>query len=467
MNYFEITRYVDDMLGARIKSQSPITYRLLQDYTKRLVLLKNAGRTVELSSTLFCDFGGYRSINNFRFVYKYLKYLNFRRTSDDIKRVGEKPKILMSYNLNRRFPFLSKRVAEDAHVYQFVTALNIDLAEKTPAHNSIRLDHLFYKRGIGKNLSKLCEDLRECVKQDKIFNIVSLEDTVDKTERALEDLVESLVALLKDLKIEQFVSAFSDRYDEVLICEACRRLGIPSKEISHGINAHRLEKSDNIVPNNAQYFYVWSEQYFRGLSGFGEIERARVCGYPKYSQQQIEKLKATYRTKKQVTYFSQANYDVGSTTSYRLTPHYIQREKEFRKRVFEELLRIKKELGYKILVRYHQGEVASNNCDRTNEKEVIQEMGFEVSRNLFDKDFFESEYCIGINTSCLYEAYVMGKKVFQLKFPDCGEAQYETVDIVPVEKLKEVISEDQIKCRLSPEKIRTELLFDYEGVLGL
>ena len=89
-------------------------------------------------------------------------------------------------------------------------------------------------------------------------------------------------------------------------------------------------------------------------------------------------------------------------------------------------------------MRYHTGE-RSKDCDRTGERATLGSLGIELSANSFEQDLFESAICIGVNTSALYEAWVMGKEVRQVYFDGSGP-RYRELPAVPVERLADDIT---------------------------
>ena len=109
----------------------------------------------------------------------------------------------------------------------------------------------------------------------------------------------------------QFVIGLPNRYEDILTALACSELGVVSKEVVCGVNAHRLVDSENPVPRTTDLCCVWSQEYADNIAACDRPQDIRVTGYPKYDLAQINAFQERYPRQALVTYMSQATYDIG------------------------------------------------------------------------------------------------------------------------------------------------------------
>ena len=459
MNYFDKISKIDHALGKTLKQEYPCLWPLLFDYVEHCLMYKESNRTITEKNPLKADFHGTRNLYEPKFLAKTLFY-GFLKPQTEIP----KESILISFSLFHRFPRLSEKLIKNYKCVMMATKSNVNFAKKTPLTNYLKTDHLMYTPRVEKLLAKLLPQIRQhviqCTTLDRIGNSALLRDL----ENELTAIVSHLATVIKENNVTQYICPYCCRYEEILICLACKQLGIPSKEICHGVNSHKLINSDNVVPTHADFLYVWSQQFYDNISLFEDQSRIKIFGYPKFDASQIENFKKQYPVKKLITYLSQPTYDVGKRTDEPMVKDYIEKEAAWRKDLILNLNQLKVKYGYQIRIRYHQGEkVKSSDCDRTAERAQLAALGFSISTGPLEQDLFESELCLGINSSTIFEAYVMGRNAFQVYFEPTGKDNYHNV--VPVIEVREIetkLQENQ-KRFTSP---KSELLFDLQKFLA-
>lgn len=474
MNYREKILRMRELLGAQLKTRYPLSYPFLAEYAERLLIYDSSNRKLERRNPGRCNFAHTRTITDLKHVARTWIYYTLKR-----KRPVEQPSILISYNLQFRFPWLTERICQKYHVNMMASSFSAKIAASSPLKRFIKIDSIIYAKKIEKFFDRACSHLYQAVDSGTSLNLPFVSSSLAGLENCLREGVEKFGRLLYEHKVTQYICDLTARYEEIWICLACQKLGIPVKEICHGINAHNLEESDNVVPVNSDRLYVWSKQFYDNISLYEERDdKVRICGYPKFDSDQIEFFSRKYPRKRLITYFSQATYDVGSRTDVVIDAEFQREETVFREKMFAQLRKLKNEANYEIRIRYHQGERGLNDgCDRTEERRRLVEMGFEISENSFHQDLFESEICLGINTSCLFEAFVVGKAVYQLDFVLSGNVHFKEIPIISTERIFEIVKNGVFKggvrhdqlmdlnwflSDLLPEPFRLEMLQNVE-----
>lgn len=429
MNYFEKKEYIISFLGQELFAECTLTAKLCYDYTERLVLNNYQEMTLLKQHPHLTCFHGYRNWRNPKYIYDTLSYC---RPVSKCQYESEPDAILVSFSMQKRFPLLLDRIVSRWPVYMTLNRLNSRLARKSKVC-FIRNENVIYSEDIIRLLKKVNVRLFHSFQAKERFFDDTTAEVAKKLEVCLVVAVDKLARIFKKYNIRQYVSAFGNRYDDIFNIEACKKIGAVTKEICHGINSHNLQQSDNVVPTNSEFLYVWSKQFYDNISSFPDMNRVKIFGYPKYDQKDIAAFQKRYPEKKIITFFSQAIWDVGACTCQPITQDLIRAEKKLRNGLIEQLTKLFSQ-GYLIRYRYHSGE------KRTDERRKILNKGFEISNNSFEQDVFESEICIGINTSCLYESHLMGKRTYQLGFDHCGNNHFNCIDIVNIDDLVQKIN---------------------------
>jgi hypothetical protein len=463
MNYFEKRERIERLLGSSLPSEFPQLYRFIFDQARRNLAYWSSGRPLELRNPFRSDYDGTRTYREPKYLAKTAMFLALPK-----QKMPRDATVLIGVNLYQRFPHLVKRIAKDHNVSMIATRANAVRARNAlkggGVQDFIKIDSVIYRNDLGRELAVISEKVRYAVDHDQPIDTAALRGSFQRAEKAIGEVVERLAHLYSEYKVTQFISAFASRFDEILSCLACRQIGAPSKEILHGTNSLTLEASDNIIPTNTDYLYVWSPYYVKNVGAFPEIERVKLGGFPKFSESELKALQDRYPMQKMITWFSQATYDMGDIVGKTITPEFQVEERKYRDQVLRELKRIKDELGYKVRIRYHPGErVPTAICDRTEEFIRVKEMGFETSDLSFDQDLFESHLCLGVNTSVLWEAMVSGKNVVQIICKLSGDVNfYPEVDRIELADLV------QYTKNLRPDQppIRRDLLLDIDKMLA-
>ncbi len=454
MNYLQIRKEIERNIG-ELEVNYPIAYSLAFDFLKRQISRKNIGDFNKVSHPLLSNYSSFRSFKRPRFLTNLFKYLTWPRSE-----INKKEKILISFSLVFRFPYLYKRLLENYNIITLVTKSNLHQLSNVNRNYTLRADTLFYSQDQNKLINDFHEILFEAICNDKKINWEQYSHLLTSLEETLTKKVHKLSEWIKTSNISQYISAYSDRFEEILLCHAFKKLNLVSKEICHGVNAHSLKYSDNVVPENADILYVWSQQYYDNTIEFTDTSRLKVCGYPKYDEKQISHFQKKYSRKKLITFFSQSTYDIGATTSPEINDEFIAEERRFREALIEKLKILKEKHGYYIRFRYHPGETSANGVDRVSEKSLISKLGFETSTGSLEQDIFESEVCIGVNTSCLYEANILGCHVFQLDFKYCPSVHFKNIPLVSEKDIHKIIL-----TSTSPPKILYKQLLNINSLV--
>lgn len=442
MNYFDKIQIIRNILNTDEVKLKTHVHSLLTDYADRAVLMKYSGKEIENSNPFRADFIGTRKYTDKKFFVKNFLYHMYRPEI----RVGEgrEGNLLLSYNLNQRFSELSKRLAGARKCFVLMTKTNVMFARRFSDVVIIKCDSLFYDKDIEKDLGFLTALVKQAVEKRTGVNWLEYSQILTKLESDLNRVTDALAALLKKNRIEQYITPFPGRYEELLINLACKKSDIVTKELCHGVNSHNLKNSDNVVPTFTDYLYVWNQQFYDNISSFGDMSRVKICKYPKFSYEEALKLNEKFKTQPVLTYFSQPTYDLGAKVSEVVTPEFAEEEGKWRAELFEILRSYAEQNQMRVRIRYHQGEKGrSYGCDRREEMSRLRSYGFEMSENSLEQDLFESAICLGVNTSALYEAHVMGRHVLQTYFARTGDTNYHnTIQVVRLGDLKRAISQN-------------------------
>lgn len=414
-------------MGDRLIESHPLATELCRDFA-RLMLVRKEGGTAPLEHPLLTNFRRARRLTRAKSIVHALQYHMARQMS-----VPREPVILMSFSLNERFPYLARKITEKYSACTTATRMNVWNVRRMPVKNLIKTDHIVYSRELTTPLFRMNRSIADAFSGGRRLDFGEVRGHASALERSAGKAAGLLARLFEKYKVSQYVSGFSDRYEEILNNIALRLVGAPSKEICHGVNPHNIHKSDNHVPNHADILYVWSRQYYENIKDYGGKGKIKICGYPKYDRGGMEMALNKYPKKRLITYFSQPSYDVGATTVQPLTPEFEAAERDFRRSAFDELIGLKEAEAYSLRVRYHQGEKGPG---RDGERRYLMGRGVEVSENSLIQDICESDVCLGVNTSCLYEAYMFGKKVFQMDFPPGQRDTFDGIEAIRPEEIR-------------------------------
>ena len=458
MNYLEKISKIDHVITKDLKQRYPCTWHLCFDFVEYALLYKESNRAVEAKNAFRSNLTGTRKLTDLKFLAKIVFYTLLKP-----RKKSPEDSLLISFSLFHRFPRLTEKIIKNYNCVMLATRTNAKFAMQTPIEAYLKVDEVMYSSEVEIGLGELVPILRAHVLEFTTLDLEKNRELLTRLENGLVQIVDRLSLILRENNVTQYICPYCNRYEEILICLACKKLGIPSKEICHGVNSHKLVNSDNVVPTHADVLYVWNRQFYDNISGFEDHSRIKIGGYPKFDAGQMNEFKKKYRQKKLITYLSQATYDVGGRTDEPVTPEFVAKELAWRKEVFTVLNQLKEKFGYAVRIRYHQGEKGNNPyCDRAAERAQLEAQGFEFSTGPLEQDIFESEVCLGINTSALYEVYVMGQNVYQVYFEAAGADNYHNV--IPVIKIEE-IENGVTKTKTKTAAPKLDQLFNLESFL--
>ena len=180
-------------------------------------------------------------------------------------------------------------------------------------------------------------------------------------------------------------------------------------------------------------------------------------GHPKYSLAQITKKQKKFKQKRRVTFFSQSINGITSHKNLKKINTHRETERKMHQIALDNILGFCKKNHYDFHIRYHPG---------TDEKESrkiystwLHKNNVTISSSELEEDLFSSEIAIGFNTSCLYEAHVLGKRFFKYIPPDLNPYFYPEFPKTNIHNIEESL------LKLSSEKeksIDLTLLCNFE-----
>lgn len=435
MNYFEIKQKINLFLHEiQWQHDTPILETMIKAHLERAFILKEQGINITNANMLLVNFSKYIKKTNLEYLARKALFTIARSQKHPSRNLNET--VLLSPSIFSRFPELLPKISLRANIATFITAFNFRVIRREKNNAVIKIHNTIYPPSIIKLLECIIDEInKKLLDNNYVLQIPST--SLYSTENKLEKIVNSLCLRMENLHITQYISAFSNRYDDILISHACRILQIPSKEIAHGINNFTLESGQTLVPNTFDYMLVWRDQAKEDIISYGgSPDRIQVIGYPKYSNNDITTLKSLYPVEKKITFFSQTIfYTIGSPFEA-ITREHQQMERANRQKLFDILEQFGKKNNYSVNIRYHPSESYKPLFSRTNEiDDIKRNTNIKISENSFEYDIFSSEIAIGVNSSCLYEASIIGNRAIQIDWPGYKQGFHKNVPTINLDEL--------------------------------
>jgi len=397
MNYFERRQKIDELFGNDFYQKYPLSSRVLNRYIRSKIHYGNI--ETEIIKSEYRSDGGFRGLVKF-LAYLFLYLLNLTISMFDR---SDKGKILVSPSIFDRFEVLGRELKDKYNICLPLTKKRVRYILRAKAKCLVEIDKIAYSGESQKLLPETASSVGKFIDDSSSFNRKILFNKLDSLEKILNVKIDKLSRLFINKKIKLYVSAFDQIYDDTFNLLACQRAGIKTKCIAHAFLTGNIkdEPKSNCLPVMADKLYVWSQEDYDSLEGYEEPGKIEIGGYPKFAKEYIEKMIKKYPEKKIITFFSGLAYD----------EEWIKQDIIIRRKLFNKLKEISEDRGYEIYVRYHGKDEKIN---RKNEEDLIKECHIKISRNSLIKDLLQSEISLGFDTSCLYEAKVLGRKSFCL-----------------------------------------------------
>ena len=442
INYFERRDKIKQLFGNDFYQRYPLSSKILDRYTRSRIHYGER-ETKNMALEYQHDKGLIGLIKSLTYFLLHLLNLSvFRRSNQE--------KILASYSIFIRFEIFAERMKDKYNVFTVLNKKTVTHALKSGARKTINTDKFSYNKNLQRLLSETVEFISKFIDSNGLDK-GALFQKLDILENILNQEITKLSKIFKDKKIKLYVTAFDQVYDDIFNILACQKAGIRTKCIAHAFlpGGIEYEPKTNCLPVFADKLYVWSQEDYDLLKGYEEMEKIEIGGYPKYTKEYIEKKKKQYPEKKIITFFS----------GYRISEEWMKIEKPIRKRLFSLFKEIAEKQGYEIYIRYQNKEEPKI---REHEKELLKKCHIKVSRNPFIKDILQSEITLAFDTSCLYEAKILGKKAYTL----FTHTEYDKIFFM---KNIEYIDVDDIKKKIEEKTnldVRYDLFLDLDSVIN-
>lgn len=438
LNYFERKEIIEKLFGNDFSEKYPLSSRILDRHIRCKI---NYGEKETQNIIL-----SYQHNKGLVGIVKNLAYLLLVL----IIKKDDKEKILVSPSLFSRFEFLGEQLKGK---YNISSVLNKNFSMqllKIGVKNLINTDEIVYSQKLQKLLPEITVSISQYIDDSTGFSKKILFPKLDALENILNEEVNKLSQIFIKRKVKLYLSVFDQVYDDTFNIVACQKVGIKTKCIAHAFLAGSIEKEPktNCLPVLADKLYVWSQEDYDLLKGYEKIEKIEIGGYPKFTKGYIEEKKKEYLEKKIITFFS----------GYRFSDEWLKIEAPIRKKLFSILKEIAEEQGYEICIRYQGRDEETVR----GEKKLLGECHIKISRNPFLKDILQSEISLGFDTSCLYEAKIMGKKAYTL----FTHTEYDEIFFM---KNIEYIDAGDIKRKLNEKidiKSRYDLLLNLDQIIN-
>lgn len=433
MNYFEILAQEQGFLQNNSSiSKLPILKSLITTHLRREIITRSIGNSYNPANMLLSSHASYVTLLNFEYVIRKILFLFHKSKKGSIK----KDQILLSPYMCSRFPDLIHRLSNKYNVLFFITALNFRFSRHQKSDYKLKIHNNIFN----KKQTKLLKILFEYIRHD-FLNQIQLrqldEAFLNQIETQLESTVLRIQMKIESENISQFITCYDNRFDDLLIAHACKRAKIPSKELAHGVNNYTLQNGQTMAPATLDYLLVWKKQMRDACLDYGgDEERIQIIGYPKYTLSKYQSLQLKFPVRKQIIYFSQPVYDIFDGPSHKITPEIIELEKKFRLDLFKNIDTFAYKNDFDVIIRYHHGEKNTPTYSRDEEISFLEKnTKIIVSKQSFEQDIYQSEICLGINTSCIYESFLLNKKCFQIRFPLNDKCYHDEIPIISVSEI--------------------------------
>ena len=296
-------------------------------------------------------------------------------------------------------------------------------------------------------------------------------DEVRRLNDLLADRVDVIKRELVRKGIRQYVTCNQYRVEEIVIIEACRELGIVTKEWSHHsmctFDIHLYETpADSFISDlenlyiYTDYYFCWSEGDAKWIRKYGNVEPIfdQEIEFPVAGSPEIHGDMA-------VTDGISEDDSKKDCLCYLVITRYLDHRNDAEicdahHRILEEIHKLAIKENLKVLVRYHPAQLFMM---LDGDMELYEKFGFEVldtTRESLLKMYADSKLCISCGTSGLVMAYNYGVKTYSVIIPPRGEFDFEGtgIDEVSIEGISELKISDE-HMPLFPDAMKLDELY--------
>lgn len=440
MNYFELTSKLNSIFPNELQKKYYYAFKVLDPYIREKILERFYQKVRKF----------YKKDKGFKGIIKDISYKLYN------KKINSKlNNVLLLSNIFRFDGFVSSLKETDFNLIGLATSKNsiLFIKNKIPV---LKVDNIFYNQDIEKTIESVLNLLDKNISLESKDFSKDFHSILSDFNSKLEKMIYKLSGIIRKNEIKFIISAGDNTYEDILPILAAKNLNVPTYVIAHGYPQGGPEKNSmvGILPINCDKLFLWNDkmrELFKNTVFFNKTESLNF--YPKFSQSYVKSyIKDNYKREnkesKIITFFSQPFFDKDS--------------QERRIRLLKELKRLSELRGFTFRIRYHGFEKG----ERSNEKKYLKKNKIEVSRNTFLRDLLESDVIFGINTTVLYEAYLIGKKnVYQIEWPNVNfyYDEIKKIKIEEIQKLNFMINdtlEINIDKFVNAEKVK-KLFSDY------
>lgn len=434
MNYFELTSKFNSIFSDELQKKYYYAFKVLDPYIREKILERFYKDVRKF----------YKKDKGFKGIIKNISYKLYN------KKINNKlNNILLLSNIFRFQGFVSSLKESDFNLIGLATSKNSIrfIKNKIPV---LKVNNILYNEYIEKTIENVLDLLDKNISLESKDFTKDFYSTLSDFNFELEKMIYKLSEIIRKNEIKFIISAGDNTYEDILPILAAKNLKVPTYVIAHGYPLGGPEKNSMVgfLPINCDKLFLWDykmRELFKSTVFFNKTESLNF--YPKISQSYVksyikDNYKKTNKELKIITFFSSPFFDKNSQIK--------------RTQLLKELKKLSELKGFIFRIRYHNFEKGK----RSKEKKYLKKNRIEVSKNTFFKDLLESDVIFGINTTVLYEAYLIGKKnVYQIEWPNVS-SYYDEIKKIKIEEIKKLnftindTFEINIDKLVNPEKVR-------------
>jgi len=433
MNYFELTSELNSIFPNELQEKYYYAFKVLDPYIREKIL----GRFYEETRN------SYKKNEGFKIIVKDSGYSKLCSKENNSKLNN----ILLLSNILQFNGFVSSLKEAGFNLIGLASSNNFTLFVRNRIP-FLWVDNIFYNQQIEKTKESIFNLLDKNISSKSKDFSKDFHSILSYFNSRLEKMIYKLNEIIRKCEIKFIISNRDYLYEEILTILAAKNSGVPTYVIAHGYPGEPEKNSMmGFLPIKCDKLFLWDDKMRKLFKNTGFFNKTESLGfYPKFSQSYVENYINNYKREnkksKIITFFSSPFFDKNSQIK--------------RTQLLKELKRLSELRGFTCRIRYHGLERGK----RSKEIEYLEENGIEVSGNTFFRDLFESDVIFGINTTVLYEAYLIGKKnVYQIEWPNV-RSYYDEIKKIKIEEIQKLnfeindTGEINIDKFVNPEKVK-------------
>lgn len=306
-----------------------------------------------------------------------------------------------------------------------------------PTHSGT-IQRTFHRRMFVSSEFALAKILQK-YSYETLDELILNEQDMEKLDKEVEKRVLRISKYLNHSNVKIIIITDVLNLRNALISKAAAMADIPCYLIPHGYPQTRFYHPFAV----SNYVLAWNAYQREWISRFVNPKHILVIGYPKYDRKSI-------------------SHEIEQDTTNRVLTLVTQPQTADERRLLYESIKPFSSLGYTIQVRVHPKEWKPDQIDAM--KALIAEYGYSLSsESSMVKDILRSSLVIGIRSSVLYEATLIGHNSIQLVRE--GETPYyheiPSLYMHDIPKLK-----DEDIANLLKSSAGEDLVEDFSGILN-